>query len=48
MFPHEIESGSMLPPFERTEALDGSGIAGGRGKLFAPDVTWTTRSTACR
>jgi hypothetical protein len=27
---------------------DGSGMAGGRGKTFAPDVTWTTRSRAWR
>jgi hypothetical protein len=35
-------------PFERTVREEGSGMAGGRGKVCAPDVTWTTRSRACR
>ena len=46
--PHDTDRGFMLPPFDRTAALERSGIAGGRGKVFAPDVTWTTRSTACK
>ena len=49
--PHDIDRGSTpvaLVPLERTAAEDGSGIAGGRGKRCAPDVTCTTLSTACR
>jgi hypothetical protein len=44
-FPQEMERGSSLPvvvnevPFERTVRDEGSGIAGGRGKVCAPDVT---------
>lgn len=36
--PHETEVGST-PPFERTLALEGSGMAGGRGNTCAPDDT---------
>ena len=49
--PHDTERGSAPEakvPFERTVADEGSGIAGGRGKTCAPDVTWTTRSRAWR
>jgi hypothetical protein len=47
--PHETESGSMDEvPFERIVKDEGSGIAGGKGKMLAPDVTWTTRSRAWR
>ena len=46
--PQVIESGSKPPPLERIEELEGSGIAGGRGNICAPDVTCTTRSMACR
>jgi len=46
--PHDIIDGSA-PPFDRTAAaLEGSGTAGGKGKVWAPDVTCTTRSTAWR
>ena len=48
-FPHDTESGSTpgaFVPLERIAADEGSGIAGGRGKMCAPDVTCTTRSTA--
>jgi hypothetical protein len=47
--PHDTERGSTpgaLVPLESTAADEGSGIAGGRGKMCAPDVTCTTRSTA--
>ena len=45
--PHDTESGSMDEvPFERTVKDEGSGIAGGKGKMLAPDVTWTSRSRA--
>ena len=52
-FPQEMERGSFPAavsevPFERTVREEGSGIAGGRGKVCAPDVTCTTRSRACR
>ena len=56
-FPQETESRSTVfvlldeeggCPFERMVRDEGSGIAGGRGKTCAPDVTWTTRSRACR
>jgi hypothetical protein len=49
--PHDTERGSTpgaLVPLERTVADEGSGIAGGRGKMCDPDVTCTTLSTACR
>jgi hypothetical protein len=46
---HDTESGSRDEvPFERTVNEEGSGIAGGKGKMLAPDVTWTTRSRAWR
>ena len=49
----EMERGSLPRlvsdvPLERTVREDGSGIAGGRGKTCAPDVTCTTLSKACR
>ena len=38
--PQDIERGSVvLAPLDSTLALEGSGIAGGRGKMCAPDVT---------
>lgn len=46
--PQDTENGSTPAPLERTTALVGSGTAGGSGKMCAPDVTCTTRSTACR
>jgi hypothetical protein len=48
---HDTESGSMpelVAPFESTAADEKSGIAGGRGKTGAPDVTCTTLSTPCK
>lgn len=45
--PQEVERGSIAP-FERTDAADGSGIAGGKGNTCEPELTWTTRSTAWR
>lgn len=50
-FAHDMLSGSAPEgsvPFERTLAADGSGIAGGKGKTFAEEVTCTTRSRAWR
>lgn len=51
-FPQDIESGSLPAvrevPFDKMVREDGSGIAGGRGKVCAPDVTCTTRSKAWR
>lgn len=47
--PHDIDKGSAplaRTPFERTVAAEGSGIAGGSGKMCAPDETCTTRSRA--
>ena len=49
--PQETERGSAplgRAPLERTAAEEGSGIAGGRGKMCAPEETWTTRSRAWR
>jgi hypothetical protein len=46
---HDIEVGARADvPFDRTLRDEGSGIAGGRGKMLAPDVTCTTRSKAWR
>ncbi len=53
-FPQDMDRGSIFPdvesedPFERTVRDEGSGIAGGSGKVCAPDVTCTTRSRACK
>lgn len=45
--PHDTDKGSG-EPFERTVEDEGSGIAGGSGKMCAPEETWMTRSTAWR
>lgn len=48
-FPHDTLRGSTVDvPFERRLRDDGSGMAGGKGKVCAPDVTCTTRSRAWR
>ena len=50
--PQDMESGSFPVvrevPFDRMVKEEGSGMAGGRGKVCAPEVTWTTRSRAWR
>lgn len=46
-FPHDTAKGSAFP-FERTVALEGSGIAGGSGNVLALEETCTTLSTACK
>jgi hypothetical protein len=47
--PHDMFRGSTPEvPLERTLREEGSGTAGGRGNVCAPDVTCTTRSRAWR
>lgn len=47
--PHDKLNGSIpacIVPFERIDRLEGSGTAGGRGKIEDGDVTCTTLSNA--